>query len=823
MTLLRQLPVVEQQDGSMRMEFWIDGVVVCKHFFKAAAAIPTKSFDTAVALVQGDTSNKGVLTLCCRDGRESRKKVDTSKYSSMTQNTSRVLSFLDVFFQSKGRRTYVESSPNTTGPLKKALLIRMRWRRVYEDYYVKSAEEKGHAPVTYDVFVATRKRHRPHFRQHRKVKKKQFNHLECGECVRLQSAIDTAKNAESKDMMQLRLDAHVDFQAEFRHNYEEQIEKVLNFNRSYEGGAKDIIMQIDGSGASGTKFCPYYPEQVTDGEKAAHNCLKTSNTFVKVHGWGRIIFQSYSMMEAQGTSVVLDIVFRTIRIVAESCGYKKLRNIYIFMDNAAYNKSHVLLAGLSGLVLLGICRKVKVGYLLVSHTHCDNDREIGLAGTFLCNQNIPSFSEFERLVKQAFHGQGSTEVHQIVGVTNYKDMFQDVDKNLNKISGITASHGFRITARRGALSSEVGVDVYYKENYSKRESWYPRPAPTLPGTGNFNVRFCHPDSPETAGIPLVCESASPVEAKRLRQQWDYRIRYSNGTHIDFRVPCPSLPYEVTRDEVLERLRTARRQELKPDFLAKCNQIKRNILETLQNRGDAAFWPEYVDFFNSLPQREEDNHPSYYNTLPYLMDKFGGDVVAPPVIVQLPQVEQASDYFCPITFEGGPVTAAEKQKVLIQKGLYKPLKRRRKKKAAASVSTPSARGSSKRGRPKKNVHATKAPAAARKKRRGEAVEEEEMREEDCDDDDTDDDLDVVLHDEDTVDCDDNDDNDSDDENALLRNEVPEQPEESAKKRTRSSRKGTYYYEPKNVVEEKKDYFCVGSAPRSSRNQNARYKE
>lgn len=678
-TYLEKLPAVKQDDGLFRLTYWINGEQVCKNFFKGAVAIPTKSFDSAVAYVQGDHTNKGVRTLCCNE-RPMRPSFCTSHFLRVSRTTS----FLDTFFRSHGRKEYIESSPNTTGEYKNCLVVRKMWREVYDNHYVPSAKERGYDPFSYSKFVEIRKKHRPTLKKHRKVHKKSWNHLECGECVRLQAQIDSARNPECKEIFQTKLDSHLQYQAEFRHNYEHQIEKVLNHNRETDG-AKDIIMQIDGSGASGTKFSPYYPEAIIDGDALAFKNLKTSNTFAKVHGWGRIIFQSYPLLESQGTNLVLEIVFRVIRIVMEDNEWKKLRNVYIFLDNANYNKSHVLIAGLCSLVLLGICRKVKVGYLLVSHTHCDNDSEIGTAGNHLCTRPLPSFEVFKAEVEKSFRGGFKTQVLRLVGITDYKAMFSDIDCNPHAINGIMKLHGVRIVARPGASSSETGVDVHYKEDFSRGEGWFPRPASTLPGVGNFDTLFCHPEDPGVHGKPITCLSAYPVEEKRQRQKWVYEIGYSTGTSHTFTAACPSLPYELSRDSILRRMDTSRRQELKKSFLSKLDLVRYNILKTLTNRCDHdRHWPSHSAFFNSLPTRKEDAHPSYYDSLAYLKESFGGHIINPPIRFQLPRERRASDFICPITFKSAPVSAREAMKVLTALGVYKKRKRTTKKEKAAAA-------------------------------------------------------------------------------------------------------------------------------------------
>ena len=126
---------------------------------------------------------------------------------------------------------------------------------------------------------------------------------------------------------------------------------------------QDIVMHVDASGADGTVFQPYYPNDIASGEAGKHFNLKTKNTFVKIHGFGRIIFQSYPAFEPQGSNLVLEIIFRSLHVILEENKQKKVRNLYVFMDNTNSNKSHGLIGGLSCLVLLGKHHKLfRVAY-----------------------------------------------------------------------------------------------------------------------------------------------------------------------------------------------------------------------------------------------------------------------------------------------------------------------------------------------------------------------------------------------------------------------------------------------------------------------------
>ena len=58
----------------------------------------------------------------------------------------------------------------------------------------------------------------------------------------------------------------------------------------------------------------------------------------------------------------------------------------------------------------GICRKVKVGYLLVSHTHCDGDADIGVTATHLCTQSLQTFERFAEEAQRAWKDGSRTIV-----------------------------------------------------------------------------------------------------------------------------------------------------------------------------------------------------------------------------------------------------------------------------------------------------------------------------------------------------------------------------------------------------------------------------
>ena len=115
----------------------------------------------------------------------------------------------------------------------------------------------------------------------------------------------------------------------------------------------DCCMHVDGAGVVGMKNLPYYPESLTS-EPAGHDCLSIKNTFAKIHGFGRVIFQSYPVVEKQGANLIVEIILRSLVIFMRHKEKRVLRKLNVFFDNTSVNKCFTIIAAMASLVLLGI-------------------------------------------------------------------------------------------------------------------------------------------------------------------------------------------------------------------------------------------------------------------------------------------------------------------------------------------------------------------------------------------------------------------------------------------------------------------------------------
>jgi hypothetical protein len=233
------------------------------------------------------------------------------------------LSFLDMFFQGmyvhlinkvlllkslcatdKGRRKMVDVAPDTTGKYQEARTIRMKWARLYE-YYEATMRVLQRPTVPLNQFCELRRVHRPHYIRHRKAAgHAKWNHMECTECTLLDMAIRKAPKAkfpEKRKELEMELEAHWADQELYRNHYSLTIVKAV------ENCDWDLAIHVDG-GSSGSEYSPFFFQDIASGEQAPHFGLKVKNTFVQLHGWGNLVYQSYPLLEEQGTNLTIEVI-----------------------------------------------------------------------------------------------------------------------------------------------------------------------------------------------------------------------------------------------------------------------------------------------------------------------------------------------------------------------------------------------------------------------------------------------------------------------------------------------------------------------------------
>ncbi len=113
-------------------------------------------------------------------------------------------------------------------------------------------------------------------------------------------------------------------------------------------------------------------------EPARHTMLKIKTTFIKVHGIGSLLVVTFPDIEKQGGNLTVECIIRGIQFAMTNANIPKIRNLYIQLDNVSSNKCYTIISSMTALVVCGVCKKIKIHYLVVGHTHETIDALIGI-------------------------------------------------------------------------------------------------------------------------------------------------------------------------------------------------------------------------------------------------------------------------------------------------------------------------------------------------------------------------------------------------------------------------------------------------------------
>ena len=126
--------------------------------------------------------------------------------------------------------------------------------------------------------------------------------------------------------------------------------------------------------------------------------------------------------------------------------------------------------------------------------------------------------------------------------------------------------------------------------------------------------FRHPDNPNRPPMNLTMTAMTGEAGKR--QSWLYTAEYYGGAKTEHICPCPVIPFELSRNSLIEKLRLLKRQPFKEIcFKEKFPIIKDNIKKLLRQRkcvDEAVVWKYFFD--NVLPSSIDDPRFCSVNSL-----------------------------------------------------------------------------------------------------------------------------------------------------------------------------------------------------------------
>jgi hypothetical protein len=307
---------------------------------------------------------------------------------------------------------------------------------------------------------------------------------------------------------------------------------------------KYLSVIIDGMTQNTTRL----PHQA---RKGSHWEKKKENTtpFYETHVMGVLSFEksgttAFCEMSHQNlsnnSSLVLDSIHRAVsrsqaaRVAAD---LPLPSVLYLQLDNVSSNKSKVLFLYCSWLVMTGVFEKVKVGFLMVGHTHENTDQLFSRIAKLLKRANCHTMADLERLVRRAFTPSPAT-----AHVTHVNDWVEYLTQegNFQDIRDISFNHQFKIE------KDDAGDVVVRSKQLSTDAEW------SAPG----RVLFSAPDGVPAAlaVLPLVPLKLTALlfvrdtykryqafDWKRpdVRAYWDTAIAYQEGLASGIQPTAPS--------------------------------------------------------------------------------------------------------------------------------------------------------------------------------------------------------------------------------------------------------------------------------------------
>jgi len=231
------------------------------------------------------------------------------------------------------------------------------------------------------------------------------------------------------------------------------------------------------------------------------------------------------------------------------------------------------------LVKLGICKKVKVNFLEVGHTHEDIDALIGSVVTKLRQLDLRTFEERVEAIKSALNHMETgqvKDVQEIIGMTDFESGLDDIFPK--QLTGMMEIKEFRVSA-----NVDGDIIFLYKSN-STIDGWLPKPFEKTEDFAELAKVFKHPDPNQ--GAPVHCNrypGSSASDAERgMRQHWFYEIRYAGGAIKTWELKCTGIKIKFP-DDISSLAAGLRSQAFSDKAESLSNERRRNdILDEIRS-------------------------------------------------------------------------------------------------------------------------------------------------------------------------------------------------------------------------------------------------
>ncbi|XP_078608286.1 uncharacterized protein LOC144880140 [Branchiostoma floridae x Branchiostoma japonicum] len=206
---------------------------------------------------------------------------------------------------------------------------------------------------------------------------------------------------------------------------------------------------------------PHYTEKIKDDTGKP---MGTHVTGAISHGSDSIFAGIDVQNVPHDSNLTITIIMKVLQHEAQKRGGSLPPVLYLQLDNSyRENKNCFVFAFCSELVRQKVVKKVKIGFLLVGHTHEDIDQFFSRISATLKRSDATTIPELEQTITKSF--TPAPQAFQVEHVMDFKAWFAE---ELEAISGHSIPHCFKFTMN--SSSPHAQSHIFYKE-YSTDPEW----------------------------------------------------------------------------------------------------------------------------------------------------------------------------------------------------------------------------------------------------------------------------------------------------------------------------------------------------------------
>lgn len=198
-------------------------------------------------------------------------------------------------------------------------------------------------------------------------------------------------------------------------------------------------------------------------------------------------------------------------------------------------------------------------------------------------------------------------------------ILNSLHSHLLRIIGLSRAKVIRITAK----ADGSGAEVFYKWSH-RQVGWFPRPCP--PGCANTAKRMFKHSDPRQGHVRSF--EAVPYTEHGRRQEYRYNVKYFGGDVKTFDLRCPSLPFSMSREDLLKRIGYVSQQRFHKSYFKTQPTVLSNIKRILRHRQMyGAKMPSWTRFFQqNMPQHVDDHDfQPFQSPLVRIVEDHGGPI------------------------------------------------------------------------------------------------------------------------------------------------------------------------------------------------------